>query len=93
VFGVECAYVCEPFIQFLYLMVSVAYCKVYHLKHEQQCFIRYKDTRRRRVSLGLITETPTANVSNCFENDQSSKFTGEVIFIKYVNCVSRENQS
>jgi hypothetical protein len=27
---------------------------MYYLKHEQQCFIRYKDTRRSRVSLGLI---------------------------------------
>ena len=27
---------------------------MYYLKHEQQCFIRYKHTRRNRVSLGLI---------------------------------------
>jgi myosin heavy subunit len=27
---------------------------MYYLKHEQQCFVRYKDTRRSRVSLGLI---------------------------------------
>ena len=27
---------------------------MYYLKHEQQCFIRYKDTRRSQVSLGLI---------------------------------------
>jgi hypothetical protein len=26
-------------------------------KHEQQCFIRYKDTRRSRVSLCLIKHT------------------------------------
>jgi hypothetical protein len=29
----------------------------YYLKHEQQCFIRYKDTRRSWVSLGLIKHT------------------------------------
>ena len=29
-------------------------CLMYYFKHEQQCFIRYKDTRRSRVSLGLI---------------------------------------
>jgi hypothetical protein len=30
---------------------------MYYLKHEQQCFIRYKDTRWSWVSLGLIKHT------------------------------------
>ena len=74
-----------------------------YLKHEQQCFIRYKDTRRSRVSLGLIKhalriafksiaskndrdKTRTANCFqiDCFKNDRSSKFIGEVIFKRYV---------
>ena len=50
----------------------------YYLKHEQQCFIRYKDTRRSRVSL-VVDKTRTANVLNCFKNDRSRKFIGEVI--------------
>ena len=29
----------------------------YYLKNEQQCFIRYKDTRRNQVSLALIKQT------------------------------------
>ena len=29
-------------------------------------------------------KTRTANVLNCFKNDRSSKFIGEVIFKKYV---------
>jgi hypothetical protein len=56
----------------------------YYLKHEQQCFIRYKDTRRSRVSLGLIKHALRINILNCFKNDRSSKFIGEVIFKKYV---------
>jgi hypothetical protein len=59
----------------------------YYLKHEQQCFIRYKDTRRSRVSLGLIKHALHANVLNCFRNDRSSKFIGEVIFKKYVEKI------
>jgi hypothetical protein len=34
--------------------VGCLYLKYYLTEHEQQCFIRYKDTRRSRVSLGLI---------------------------------------
>ena len=42
---------------------------MYYLKHEQQCFIRYKDTWRSRVSLEFRSdETRTANVLNCFKN-------------------------
>jgi hypothetical protein len=29
-------------------------------------------------------KTRTANVLNCFKNDRSGKFIGEVIFVKYV---------
>ena len=47
---------------------------MYYLKHEQQCFIRYKDTRRSRESLGLIKHALRANVLNCFKNDRSSTF-------------------
>jgi hypothetical protein len=36
--------------------ISAYPCIILYLKHEQQCFIRYKDTRRRRVSLGLIKQ-------------------------------------
>ena len=53
------------------------------VKHEQQCFIRYKDTRQNRVSF-RYDKTRTTNVLNCFKNDRSSKFIGEVIFKKYV---------
>ena len=56
---------------------------MYYLKHEPQCFIRYKDTRRSQVSLGLTKHICTANVLNYFKNDPSSKFIGEVIFKKY----------
>jgi hypothetical protein len=35
---------------------------MYYLKHEQQYFIRYKDTRQSRVFLGLRDKTRTANV-------------------------------
>ena len=34
---------------------------MYCLKHEQQYFIRYKDTRGSRVSLGLIKHALHAN--------------------------------
>jgi hypothetical protein len=34
--------------------------------------------------ISLIEHTRTANVLNCFKNDRSSKFIGEVIFKKYV---------
>ena len=50
---------------------------MYYLKHEQQCFIRYKDTK---PSIFRSDKTHTANVPNCFKNDRSSKFTGKVIF-------------
>ena len=60
----------------------------YYLKHEQQTVFYQmhacKDTRRSRVSLGLIKHTLHANVLNCFKNDGSSKFIGEVILKKYV---------
>ena len=61
-------------------------CKILYLqeiltidpKHEQQCLIRYKDTRRRRsrVSLGLI--------KHALRIDAVSSLGGEVIFKKYV---------
>jgi hypothetical protein len=41
---------------------------LYYLKHEQQCFIRYKDTTGSRVSLFYrFDKTRTANVLNCFK--------------------------
>jgi hypothetical protein len=52
---------------------------LYYLKHEQQCFIRYKDTWLIRSD-----KTRTANVLNCFKNDRASEFIDEVIFKKYV---------
>ena len=64
---------------------------MYYLKHEQLCFIRYKDTRRSRVSLGLIKHARTANVLNCFKNDRSSKLIGEVIS-KSTLCKSRKSK-
>jgi hypothetical protein len=36
-------------------------------------------------------KTRTANVLNCFKNDQSSKFIGEVIFKKYIVYKSRKS--
>ena len=50
---------------------------LYYLKHEQQCFVRYKDTK---PSIFRSDKTRTANVLNCFKNNRSSKFIGEVIF-------------
>jgi hypothetical protein len=41
-------------------------------------------TRRSRASFFRSDKTRTANVLNCFKNDRSSKFIGEVIFQKYV---------
>ena len=64
---------------------------LYYLKYEQQCFIKYKDTRRRRVSLGVIKHACTANVLNCFKNDRSRKFISEVIF-KNTLCNSRKSK-
>jgi hypothetical protein len=55
----------------------------YYLKHEQQCFIRYKDNEA-QPSIFRSDKTCTANVLYCFKNDRSSKFIGEVIFKKYV---------
>jgi hypothetical protein len=37
-----------------FLFGKLRYFYTYYLKHEQQCFIRYKDTRRSQVSLGLL---------------------------------------
>jgi outer membrane protein assembly factor BamD (BamD/ComL family) len=65
---------------------------MYYLKHKQQCFIRYKDTRRSRVSLGLIKHA-LRMFQIASKTSRSSKFIGEVIFKKYVACASRENQS
>jgi hypothetical protein len=62
---------------------------MYYLKHEQQCFNSYNDTRRSRVSLGRSDKTRTANVLNCFKNDRSSKFIVELIFRKYVVLVEK----
>jgi hypothetical protein len=35
-------------------IAACMYLFMYYLKHEQQCFNRYNDTRRSRVSLGPI---------------------------------------
>ena len=40
--------------------------------------------RGEAASIFRSDKTRTANVLNCFKNDRSSKFTGEVIFKKYV---------
>ena len=45
------------FASYLYVLDKTLLLMMYYLKHEQQCFIRYKDTRRSRVSLGLIKHT------------------------------------
>ena len=37
-----------------------------------------------KPSIFRSDKTRTANVLNCFKNDRSSKFIGEVIFKKYV---------
>jgi hypothetical protein len=52
-------------------------------KHEKQRFIRYKYSQA-KPSIFRSDKTRTANVLNCFKNDRSSKFIGEVIFKKYV---------
>jgi hypothetical protein len=52
------------------------------LKHEQQCFIRHKDTRRSRVSLGLIKHA--LRMFKIVKNDRCSKFICELILKKYV---------
>ena len=57
---------------------------MYYLKHEQQCFIRLKIRGEAEYLYFRSDKTCTANVLNCFKNDRSSKFIGEVIFKKYV---------
>ena len=53
---------------------------MYYLKHEQQCFIRYKD--------GLIKHA-LANVLNCFKSDRSRLFLGEVAFKRFIVYVEK----
>jgi hypothetical protein len=55
-------------------------CLKYYLKHEQQCFIRYKD--------GLIKHA-LGNVLNCFKSDRSRLFLGEVAFKRFIVYVEK----
>jgi hypothetical protein len=65
-----------------YVHLLAVHLSMYYLKHEQQSFIRYKDTRRSGVSLGLIKHTSHCECFKLLIQKRSSKFIGEVIFKK-----------
>ena len=51
---------------------------VYHLKHELECFIRYKSEAKAKYFIS--DKARIASVLNGLKNDPSYKFIGEVLF-------------
>jgi hypothetical protein len=52
---------------------------MYYLKHEHDCFVRYK-TRERSWSVFCLIKHGAASVLNSLKNDPSDEFIGEGIF-------------